>query len=119
MSLNELTAISPLDGRYWRKLQDLSEYFSEFGLIKSRVKVEIEYFIRLCEIPLPMLADFNKENFKVLREIYDNFSVEDANKIKQTERITNHDVKAVEYFIKEKVKKIKKIYQEFKSIIYY
>ncbi len=102
MELNNLTAISPLDGRYRHKVDDLDIYFSEFGLIKYRLLVEIEYFIALCDIPLPQLADFKKENYSVLRELYEDFSVQEAMKIKETERITNHDVKAVEYYLKEK-----------------
>lgn len=102
MELNNLTAISPLDGRYRHKVDDLDIYFSEFGLIKYRLLVEIEYFIALCDIPLPQLADFKKENYSVLRELYEDFTVQEAMKIKETERITNHDVKAVEYYLKEK-----------------
>ncbi len=102
MPLNSLTAISPVDGRYRRHTESLAPFFSEFGLIHYRVKVEIEYFIALCEIPLPQLASFDKELFAKLRNIYLNFSEADAQKIKDTEKVTNHDVKAVEYFIKEK-----------------
>lgn len=102
MELNNLTAISPLDGRYRQKTEDLDRYFSEYGLIKYRLMVEIEYFIALCAIPLPQLSDFRKESFTALREIYEDFSVKDAEKIKDTEKITNHDVKAVEYYLKEK-----------------
>jgi adenylosuccinate lyase len=102
MELNILTAVSPLDGRYRQKAGDLDLYFSEFGLIRYRVLVEIEYFIALCDIPLPQLREFRKENYPVLRSFYDEFSLKDAEKIKETERITNHDVKAVEYFLKEK-----------------
>jgi adenylosuccinate lyase len=102
MELNFLTAISPLDGRYRQKVHELDVYFSEYGLIKYRLLVEIEYFIALCEIPLPQLADFKKENFNALRSFYDEFGLKDAERIKETERITNHDVKAVEYFLKEK-----------------
>ncbi len=103
MTLNELTAISPIDGRYRNKVSDFSKFFSEFALIKYRVKVEIEYFIALCELPLPQLKSFPKKKFDVLRKIYEEFSEEDALKVKKTESITNHDVKAVEYFIKEKM----------------
>lgn len=101
MQLNELTATSPTDGRYRNKTSPLAPYFSEFALIKYRVRVEIEYFIALCELPLPQLKNttINKE---ALRKIYKDFSEMDAQKIKDTEKITNHDVKAVEYFIKEK-----------------
>ncbi|HEX2969051.1 MAG TPA: adenylosuccinate lyase [Bacteroidales bacterium] len=102
MELNFLTAISPLDGRYRQKVDELDLYFSEFGLIKYRLMVEVEYFIALCEIPLPQLADFRKDNYKTLRSIYEDFDVESAGKIKEKEKITNHDVKAVEYFLKEK-----------------
>jgi adenylosuccinate lyase len=102
MELNELTAISPVDGRYIGKTQELSKYFSEFGLIQYRIKIEIEYFIALCEIPLPQLSKFNKSNFSSIRDIYKNFSLADANAIKEIEKITNHDVKAVEYFLKQK-----------------
>jgi len=97
-----LTAISPIDGRYRNKVFELENYFSEFALIKYRVKVEIEYFIALCELPLPQLKAIKKGEFKLLRKIVTEFSIEDAEKIKEIEKITNHDVKAVEYFIKEK-----------------
>ena len=102
MDLNFLTAISPLDGRYRQKVDELDRYFSEFGLIRYRLMVEIEYFIALCEIPLPQLADFKKDNYKVLRAFYEDFEVIDAEKIKEREKITNHDIKAVEYFLKER-----------------
>src|SRR4030066_1093147 len=102
MSLTNLNAISPIDGRYRNKVAPLALFFSEEALIKYRVKVEIEYFIALCKIPLPQLADFNVSLFVELRKIYLDFSTEDAQKIKDIEKITNHDVKAVEYFIKEK-----------------
>ena len=102
MELDTLTAISPIDGRYRNKVVDLSQYFSECALIKYRVTVELEYFIALCELPLPGLEDFKKENFPVLRDIFKNFSVEDAQKVKEKEKVTNHDVKAVEYFIKDR-----------------
>ncbi|NSW94217.1 MAG: adenylosuccinate lyase, partial [Bacteroidales bacterium] len=102
MDLNSLTAISPLDGRYRQKVRDLDVYFSEFGLIRYRLMVEIEYFIALCEIPLPQLADFNKNNFNILRAFYEDFALSEAEKIKETEKITNHDVKSVEYYLKEK-----------------
>ena len=100
--LNELNAVSPIDGRYRIKTKSLSKYFSEEALIKYRVLVEIEYFISLCEIPLPQLQSVNPDIFESLRNIYKNFSTEDAIWIKETEKTTNHDVKAVEYFIKEK-----------------
>jgi adenylosuccinate lyase len=102
MSLTTLNAISPIDGRYRNKVDQLTNYFSEEALIKYRVKVEIEYFIALCEIPLPQLKEVNSELFPELRKIYTEFSTEDALKIKEIESVTNHDVKAVEYFIKEK-----------------
>ena len=102
MNLTQLNAISPIDGRYRGKIAQLSQYFSEEALIKYRVLVEIEYFIALCEVPLPQLADFDTALFEDLRKIYQDFSAEDAQKIKDIEKVTNHDVKAVEYFIKEK-----------------
>jgi len=102
MELNFLTAISPLDGRYRQKVDELDLYFSEFGLIRYRLMVEVEYFIALCEIPLPQLIDFKKENFKTLRSIYEDFDLTDAEKVKEREKITNHDVKAIEYFLKER-----------------
>jgi adenylosuccinate lyase len=102
MELNSLTAISPVDGRYRQKVEELAPYFSEYGLIRYRLLVEIEYFIALCELPLPQLKDFTRENFELLRSIYRNFSLDDARKIKEIEKTTNHDVKALEYFIKEK-----------------
>jgi len=102
MDLNSLTAISPLDGRYKQKVNELDLYFSEFGLIRYRLMVEIEYFIALCNIPLPQLVDFKKENYKVLRSIYEDLKIDDAVNIKEKEKITNHDVKAVEYFLKDK-----------------
>ena len=102
MKLNPLNAISPIDGRYRSKVNELSKYFSEFALIQYRVKVEILYFIALCEIPLPQLKSVNKSFFPALKAIFEDFSEEDAKQIKETEKITNHDVKAVEYFIKEK-----------------
>lgn len=100
MELNQLTAISPVDGRYRSKCAALENYFSEYALIRYRVKVEVEYFIALCEIPLQALASFPADKFEQLRDIYRNFSVDDARKVKETESVTNHDVKAVEYFIK-------------------
>ena len=103
MNVTPLTAISPVDGRYARHTEPLSPYFSEFGLIKYRVRVEIEYFIALCELPLPALANVEKHNFSSLRAIYQDFRVEDAEAIKEIEATTNHDVKAVEYFIKNKM----------------
>lgn len=102
MTLNSLNAISPVDGRYRRQTSELAEYFSEFGLIKYRVRVEIEYFIALCELPLAQLADFDAALFPSLRKIYSDFTEENALEIKEIEKTTNHDVKAVEYFIKNK-----------------
>ena len=102
MALSELTAVSPVDGRYHGKTEALAGYFSEYALIRYRVKVEIEYFIALCELPLPQLLRVDKNLFPALRGIYEDFSVEDAQKVKDIESVTNHDVKAVEYFIKEK-----------------
>ena len=101
MDLNLLTAISPVDGRYRGKTEPLVEYFSEFALIRYRVRVEIEYFITLCELPLPQLASFPTELFERLRQIYKDFTTDDAQRVKDIEKVTNHDVKAVEYFIKE------------------
>ncbi|WP_396634209.1 adenylosuccinate lyase [Maribacter sp. R86514] len=101
MSLNALNAISPIDGRYSSKTKSLSAYFSEEALIKYRVRVEIEYFIALCEIPLPQLSNFDTSKFDTLRKIYTDFSTADAQEIKEIEKTTNHDVKAVEYFIKK------------------
>ncbi|MFL0353586.1 adenylosuccinate lyase [Xanthomarina sp. GH4-25] len=102
MSLTSLNAISPIDGRYRNKVNELAPYFSEEALIKYRVQVEIEYFIALCEQPLPQLKAFNSSLFDKLRAIYKNFTTIDASAIKEIEKVTNHDVKAVEYFIKEK-----------------
>ena len=101
MNLSPLTAISPIDGRYRSKTEQLDLYFSEFALILYRVKVEVEYFIALCQLPLPQLATVPHDKFQCLREIYENFSVDDAGRIKEIESVTNHDVKAVEYFLKE------------------
>ncbi|WP_281670769.1 adenylosuccinate lyase [Rikenella microfusus] len=103
MELNRLTAISPVDGRYRGKVEQLGEYFSEYALIRYRVQVEIEYFIALCEEPLPQLAAFDKKRYGALRGIYKDFSIADAQRVKEIEQTTNHDVKAVEYFIKEKM----------------
>ncbi|MBR1463260.1 MAG: adenylosuccinate lyase [Prevotella sp.] len=102
MNLDLLTAISPIDGRYRGKTERLADYFSEYALIRYRVRVEIEYFIALCELPLPQLESFDHALFPALRAIYADFSVQDAQRVKDIEKITNHDVKAVEYFIKEK-----------------
>ena len=102
MELELLTAISPIDGRYRGKTDALAAYFSEYALVRYRVRVEIEYFITLCELPLPQLVSFPSALYETLRDIYRNFSVEDAQRVKDIEAVTNHDVKAVEYFIKEK-----------------
>lgn len=99
-------AVSPVDGRYSRQTEPLREYFSEFALIRYRIRVEIEYFIALCEIPLPQLADFDKDMYENLRDIYRNFTPEEAERVKEIEKTTNHDVKAVEYFIKEKFREM-------------
>lgn len=106
MELNPLNSISPIDGRYRMQTEPLASYFSEHALIKYRVTIEIEYFISLCQIPLPSLDHFETSFFEKLRNIYTSFSIADAEEIKQTEKITNHDVKAVEYFIKEKFEKL-------------
>lgn len=102
LELNTLTAISPIDGRYRSKTSGLDCYFSEYALIRYRVKVEVEYFMALCRVPLPQLADIPAEKLAALPSIYENFTEEDARRIKEHESVTNHDVKAVEYFIKEK-----------------
>jgi adenylosuccinate lyase len=102
MELSYLTAISPVDGRYRSKVDEFADYFSEYGLIRYRLMVEIEYFIALCDIPLKQLESIDKESFQVIRNIYKEFDLNGALRIKEIEKITNHDVKAVEYFIKEK-----------------
>ena len=107
MQLSALNAISPIDGRYWSKTNLLSNYFSEGALIKYRLKVEIEYFISLCELPLPQLRDFDPIIFEQIRNIYKKFSDRDAKEIKKIEIKTNHDVKAVEYFIKKEFRRLK------------
>ena len=112
-----LNAISPIDGRYRSKVETLANYFSEEALIKYRVLIEIEYFIALCEIPLPQLKNFDSVLFKDLRSIYENFSTKDAQAIKDIESITNHDVKAVEYFIKDKFDTLK--ISEYKEFIHF
>ena len=106
MKLDALTAISPIDGRYRGKTESLAEYFSEFALIKYRVQVEVEYFITLCELPLPQLQGVDSAYFESLRNIYRHFSEADAARIKEIEGVTNHDVKAVEYFLKEQFDKL-------------
>ncbi|WP_375324764.1 adenylosuccinate lyase [Flagellimonas sp. GZD32] len=117
MSLTPLNAISPIDGRYRNKTESLKDYFSEEALIKYRVQVEIEYFIALCEIPLPQLADFNTALFPELQKIYQEFSAADAQAIKDIEKTTNHDVKAVEYFIKQKFDALN--LQKYKEFIHF
>ena len=115
MTLDALTAVSPIDGRYRSKTESLADYFSEYALIRYRVRVEIEYFITLCELPLPQLKSFNSALFEQLRDIYRNFDEASAARVKEIESITNHDVKAVEYFIKEEFDKIGGLddYKEF------
>ena len=115
MNLDLLTAISPIDGRYRGKTEALANYYSEFALIRYRVRVEIEYFITLCELPLPQLASFDHALFERLRDIYRNLDENEAQRVKDIEKITNHDVKAVEYFIKEEFDKIGGLdaYKEF------
>ena len=115
MNLDLLTAISPIDGRYISKTEPLAGYFSEFALIRYRIRVEIEYFITLCELPLPQLASFDKSLFESLRDIYRRFDETSAQRVKDIEKVTNHDVKAVEYFIKEEFDKIGGLdaYKEF------
>ena len=103
MELTELTAISPIDGRYRDKCEVLADYFSELALIRYRVLVEVEYFIALCELPLPQLADVDRGAFEKLRDLYRDFTAADALKVKEIERTTNHDVKAVEYLVKGKL----------------
>ncbi|MBR1687267.1 MAG: adenylosuccinate lyase [Prevotella sp.] len=118
MNLDVLTAISPIDGRYRSKTEGLAGYFSEYALIRYRVRVEIEYFITLCELPLPQLVDFDHSLFERLRDIYRHFSEEDAARVKEIEKTTNHDVKAVEYFIKEELDKIGGL-DAFKEFIHF
>jgi adenylosuccinate lyase len=118
MELNVLTAISPIDGRYRGKTEALAEYFSEYALIRYRVRVEIEYFIALCELPLPQLEDFNHKMFDQLRDIYRNLTPAEAQRVKDIEKVTNHDVKAVEYFIKEELDKIGG-FEKYKEFIHF
>lgn len=117
MDLNALTAISPIDGRYRNKTEKVDKYFSEYALIRYRVMVEIEYFIALCELPLEQLKDLNKEKYTSLRNIYKAFDLSGAQRIKEVEKITNHDVKAAEYFLKEELDKIG--LEEFKEFIHF
>ena len=118
MNLDLLTAISPIDGRYRNKTAALADYFSEYALIRYRVRVEIEYFITLCELPLPQLASFDHALFGKLRDIYNNFDETCAQRVKDIEKVTNHDVKAVEYFIKEEFDKIGGL-DEYKEFIHF
>ena len=118
MELDALTAISPIDGRYRNKTEELAGYFSEYALIRYRVRVEIEYFITLCELPLPQLEDFDHNLFESLRDIYHNFTEQDAARVKEIEKTTNHDVKAVEYFIKEQLDKIGD-FEKYKEFIHF
>ena len=118
MNLDVLTAISPIDGRYRNKTEQLAGYFSEYALIRYRVRVEIEYFITLCELPLPQLADFSHALFEPLRDIYRQFTEQDAARVKEIEKTTNHDVKAVEYFIKEQLDKIGD-FEKYKEFIHF
>jgi adenylosuccinate lyase len=117
MKLTDLTAISPIDGRYRSKVSDLAAYFSEYALIRYRVKVEILYFIQLCELPLPQLTSFDRNKFDDLRKIFENFSEQDAIEIKEIEKTTNHDVKAVEYFLKDQFEKLG--ISEFQEFIHF
>lgn len=117
MELNLLTAISPIDGRYRPKVENLQNYFSEYALIKYRVITEIEYFIALCELPLPQLSSFDSSKFTALRKIYTDFTVENAQQVKDVEKVTNHDVKAVEYFIKDAFDKLG--ISEYKEFIHF
>ena len=117
MELSALTAISPIDGRYRGKTQELDDFFSEAALIRYRVLVEVEYFISLCKIPLPQLAGFNENLHEDLRKLYNEFSLEDAKAIKEIENETNHDVKAVEYFIKEAFDRLE--ISEYKEFIHF
>jgi len=117
LEIQLLTAISPIDGRYRNKVDGLALYFSEYALIRYRIMVEVEYFIALCEIPLPQLSSFDSSKFSELRKIYEDFQLEDAEKVKQIEAVTNHDVKAVEYFIKEKFVALG--LNEFKEFIHF
>ena len=118
MTLDTLTAVSPIDGRYRNKTERLADYFSEYALIRYRIRVEIEYFITLCELPLPQLASFNHDLFEQLRDIYRKFDESGAARVKEIENTTNHDVKAVEYFIKEEFDKIGDL-DEYKEFIHF
>jgi adenylosuccinate lyase len=117
MNSDSLFSVSPVDGRYYEKTKILRNYFSEYALIKYRIEVEIEYFIALCELPLPHLKEFFRPNFESIRNIYNNFSEEDALRVKEIERTTNHDVKAVEYFIRDKFDALN--LSEYKEFIHF
>ncbi len=117
MELSKLTAISPVDGRYRTAVSNCANYFSEYALIRYRIMVEIEYFIALCELPLPQLKNFKAEHFATLRKIYTDFSLNDAEYVKDIEKTTNHDVKAVEYFIKEQFQKLK--ISDFREFVHF
>ena len=117
MTLNSLNAITPIDGRYYQKTVVLQEFFSEYALIKYRTQVEIEYFISLCNSNIEGLTGFPTNKYKSLREIYISFNENDAKRIKEIEKTTNHDVKAVEYFLKEKFDKLN--IQKFKEFIHF
>ncbi|MCK4699464.1 MAG: adenylosuccinate lyase, partial [Bacteroidales bacterium] len=106
MNFEELTAITPIDGRYRNKVKELELYFSEFALIKYRVKIEIEYFIALTDLPLKPLSEFNKKDIPVLRSVYQNFTIDDARKVKGIEKTTRHDVKSVEIFLRERFEEL-------------
>ena len=118
MELDALTAVSPIDGRYRSKTEPLANYFSEYALIRYRIRVEIEYFITLCELPLPQLAGIDHNLFEPLRDIYRSFSPSDAVRVKDIEKVTNHDVKAVEYYIKEQLDKMGG-FDEYKEFIHF
>jgi len=117
MELSELTSISPVDGRYRNKIEDLSEYFSEYALIRFRILVEAEYFITLCELPLPQLVNVNQNIYPEIRSLYEKFNEEAALRVKEIEKITNHDVKAVEYYLKEKFESLG--LSDFKEFIHF
>ena len=117
MELNSLNAISPIDGRYFKVCEPLANYFSEEALIKYRIKVEVEYFIALCELPLPQLKNVSRDSYDGLRKLYEQFTSDDAVRIKTIERTTNHDVKAVEYFLKEEFDKLN--LSEYKEFIHF
>ncbi|MFA7410252.1 MAG: lyase family protein, partial [Bacteroidales bacterium] len=117
MNLTELTAISPIDGRYRKQTHDLAEFFSEWGLIRYRLRVEVEYFIMLCQIPLPRLKELPEEKIPSLRDLYLNFNPDQAARVKEIEKTTNHDVKAVEYYLKEQFDQLE--LSEYKEFIHF